>query len=281
MSSSRRSSRSRDWAVVLMPATPIGGFFAASAMWKPRRVKWKHQKAREPGPGLIPPRGGHRAPESPGTWPWVEPSSGLTPRGGHGAAEPQPLVVPPFMLVQGPLSVLCPKRNCPDHKPKAAGNSKTVLGPANCSGEKEPQEYLPDSAPGSLADWLRAAAPKPFYHPGPFSWKTTFTWMEGRWFWNDSSTLHLLCTLLLLLLHQLHLRSSQALDHWGWGPLLTGPPSHKPQTFIPVPTSDLGLGIVQGNEENEWKLFFPWDHSFSLLNKWMESLELIFTQVQG
>ena len=145
-----------------MPATPIGGFFAASAMWKPRRVKWKHQKAREPGPGLIPPRGGHGAPESPGTWPWVEPSSGLTPRGGHGAAEPQPLVVPPFMLVQGPLSVLCPKRNCPDHKPKAAGNSKTVLGPANCSGEKEPQEYLPDSAPGSLADWLRAAAPKPF-----------------------------------------------------------------------------------------------------------------------
>ena len=30
---------------------------------------------------------------------------------------------------------------------------------------------------------------------------------EG-WFWNDSRTLHLLCTLFLLLLHQLHLQSS-------------------------------------------------------------------------
>ena len=29
----------------------------------------------------------------------------------------------------------------------------------------------------------------------------------GRWFWNDSNVLHLLYTLFLLLLHQLHLRS--------------------------------------------------------------------------
>ena len=29
----------------------------------------------------------------------------------------------------------------------------------------------------------------------------------GRWFWDDSSVLHLLCTLFLLLLPQLHLRS--------------------------------------------------------------------------
>ena len=29
----------------------------------------------------------------------------------------------------------------------------------------------------------------------------------GRWFQDDSSALHLLCTLFLLLLHQLHLRS--------------------------------------------------------------------------
>ena len=31
---------------------------------------------------------------------------------------------------------------------------------------------------------------------------------EGGWFGDDSSALHLLCTLFLLLLHQLHLRSS-------------------------------------------------------------------------
>ena len=30
----------------------------------------------------------------------------------------------------------------------------------------------------------------------------------GVWFWDDSSTLHLLCTLFLILLYQLHLRSS-------------------------------------------------------------------------
>ena len=48
-----------------------------------------------------------------------------------------------------------------------------------------------------------------------------------------------------------------------------------------VPGTTSGTGTVQGNEENEWKLFFPWDRSFSLLNKWMESLQLIPTQVQG
>ena len=30
----------------------------------------------------------------------------------------------------------------------------------------------------------------------------------GRWFWNDSSVLHLLCTLFLFLTHKVHLRSS-------------------------------------------------------------------------
>ena len=32
--------------------------------------------------------------------------------------------------------------------------------------------------------------------------------MWGRWFQDDSNTLHLFCTLFLLLLHQLYLRSS-------------------------------------------------------------------------
>ena len=44
---------------------------------------------------------------------------------------------------------------------------------------------------------------------------------EGEWFRNDSSTLHLLCTLFLLLLYQLHLRSS-GIRSWSLGtPALT------------------------------------------------------------
>ena len=38
--------------------------------------------------------------------------------------------------------------------------------------------------------------------------KMVFPWTGvGGWFWDDSSTLYLFCTLFLLLLHQLHLRS--------------------------------------------------------------------------
>ena len=54
-----------------------------------------------------------------------------------------------------------------------------------------------------------SSSPQPFWHHGAVSWKTIFHgpgW-EG-WFRDDSSTLHLLCTLFLLLLYQLHLRSS-------------------------------------------------------------------------
>ena len=46
---------------------------------------------------------------------------------------------------------------------------------------------------------------------------TDLGWVKG-WFWNDSNSLHLLRPLFLLLLHQLHFRSS-ALDLGGWGPL--------------------------------------------------------------
>ena len=42
---------------------------------------------------------------------------------------------------------------------------------------------------------------------------------RGGWFGNDSSALHLLCTLLLSLLCQLHL-NHQTLDPRGWGPLV-------------------------------------------------------------
>ena len=46
-----------------------------------------------------------------------------------------------------------------------------------------------------------------FWHQGPASWKTIFRRRVG-WFRDDSSALHLLCTFSLLLLPQLHLRSS-------------------------------------------------------------------------
>ena len=46
-----------------------------------------------------------------------------------------------------------------------------------------------------------------FWHWGPVSWKTIFP-CDGGCFRDDSSTLHLLGTLFLFLLHQLHLRSS-------------------------------------------------------------------------
>ena len=45
------------------------------------------------------------------------------------------------------------------------------------------------------------------------------------WFWDDSSALHLSCTLFLLLLHQLHLRSSGT-GSQRWGPLASVQFSH-------------------------------------------------------
>ena len=45
----------------------------------------------------------------------------------------------------------------------------------------------------------------------------------GKWFQDDSRTLHLLCTLFLLLLHQLHLRSlgiRSEIGGWGQGLLI-------------------------------------------------------------
>ena len=56
---------------------------------------------------------------------------------------------------------------------------------------------------------LWSDSPHPLWHEGPVSWKTIFPWTRvGGWFRDDSSTLQLLCVLLLLLLHRSHLRSS-------------------------------------------------------------------------
>ena len=51
--------------------------------------------------------------------------------------------------------------------------------------------------------------PQPFWHQGPVPWRTDFPWTgAGGILLNDASTLYLLCTLFLLLLHPLHFRSS-------------------------------------------------------------------------
>ena len=66
----------------------------------------------------------------------------------------------------------------------------------------------------------QSSGAKPFWHQGPVSWKTIFPWNgEGEWFQDDSSPLRLLCTLFLLLLHQLHLRSS-GIRSWRLGTLV-------------------------------------------------------------
>ena len=46
---------------------------------------------------------------------------------------------------------------------------------------------------------------QPVWHQGPVSRKIIFSRLVGSWFGDDSSTSHLLCTLFLLLPHQLHL----------------------------------------------------------------------------
>ena len=48
-----------------------------------------------------------------------------------------------------------------------------------------------------------------FWHQGPVSWKTVFSWTRvGEWFGDVLSALHVLCTLFLLFLYQFPLRSS-------------------------------------------------------------------------
>ena len=56
---------------------------------------------------------------------------------------------------------------------------------------------------------LYPSGPQPFWHQGLILWKTIFPRTRvGGWFQDDSSTLHLLCALFLLLLHQPDPRSS-------------------------------------------------------------------------
>ena len=54
---------------------------------------------------------------------------------------------------------------------------------------------------------FQSSGPQSFWHQGPVSWKTNFP-RGRRWSGDDSGILRLLCTLFLLLLNQLHPRSS-------------------------------------------------------------------------
>ena len=57
--------------------------------------------------------------------------------------------------------------------------------------------------------WNSDPDPQPFWDQVPVLYRTFFPWTGvRRWFGDDSSTLHLLCSLFLLLLHQPPLRSS-------------------------------------------------------------------------
>ena len=57
--------------------------------------------------------------------------------------------------------------------------------------------------------FFQSSDPQPFSYQRAVSWRTIFAWTEVRGVFRDeSSTLLLLCTLFLLLLHRLHLRSS-------------------------------------------------------------------------
>ena len=93
------------------------------------------------------------------------------------------------------------------------------LAPAPlCSYCHNPFRSLPSPGPyqelpGSLFDYSDSSNP---IAPNLFGPRDRFCerqfllpeWGEGGWFGDDSSALHLSCPLFLLLLHQLHLRSS-------------------------------------------------------------------------
>ena len=91
---------------------------------------------------------------------------------------------------------------------------------------------------------LWSSGPHPFWHDGPVSWKTIFfPWTRvGGWFGDDSSTLQLLCALLLLLLHRSQLRSS-GIRSWRLGTPAsdTGPPSIGNECESPQTDRPLGL----------------------------------------
>ena len=60
----------------------------------------------------------------------------------------------------------------------------------------------------STALWISSTGAQPLWRQGPVSWKTMFSRTGGGgWFGDAPSTVHLLCSLFLFLLHQPHLGS--------------------------------------------------------------------------
>ena len=74
------------------------------------------------------------------------------------------------------------------------------------------------SEKSNLAQYPRAVVPNLFGTKDQFN-ERQFSMDQGAgWFGDDSSALHLLCTLFLFFLHQFH-SDHQPLDPGGWGPL--------------------------------------------------------------
>lgn len=203
------------------------------------------------------------APESPGTWPWVDPTQ-RRPRGSRAPAFGGCRLL---HASPGPSVCSCPKRNCPDHDesswkiPKHSGAEKIA------PGRREPQECLP-VIPPPLTDYLKQRPPN-LYHPGlAFTEDNVYTNGVDD-FGMIRSTLHLLCTLFLLLLASAPI--PQIIPGIFLGSQRLGTPAYIPdltqalQTFIPATTSGSGSENSSGNEENEWKLFFLWGSFFLLL----------------
>ena len=127
-----------------------------------------------------------------------------------------------------------------------------------------------DALPSSL---------QPFWNQGSVLQKTIFPWMGYRgWLQDDSSALHLLCTLFLWLLHQLHLPSA-GIRPGGWGPLLysMSPPSahlwvHCNLHQAPTPSAFLGFLLPEyslGAPRAMWS-FTGWIllGKSSIMDKW-------------
>lgn len=92
--------------------------------------------------------------------------------------------------------------------------------------------------------------PRSFQHPGLVSWKTIFHepgFGVGEWF-QASSVLNLLCTLLIFLLSQLHFRSS-GIGSWGLGtPALQGKYCMEQKKISNLHRlSNLGRGLSTGS----------------------------------
>lgn len=76
-------------------------------------------------------------------------------------------------------------------------------------------------------------------------WKTVFSWDGGKGrLSDDSSGLHLLCTFFLLLLHQLHLRSS-GIRYWRQGTPALQNGQRRPQEDEPEASGEIEETLLQ------------------------------------